>query len=51
MRLEFMGIWGSAKHLPSSKGYYSGREEREPVLTSRDVSFLVVVKLCDQAGG
>jgi len=45
-----MGIRESARHL-SGKSYSWGREERELVLTNRNVSSLVVDKLCDRARG
>ena len=44
-------IQESARHLSGKNNYSQGREEREPVLTSRDVSSLVVDRLCDQARG
>ena len=45
-----MEIRESARHS-SSKNYSRERDERELVLTSHDVSSLVVDKLCDQARG
>jgi len=46
-----MGVRGLVKHLLGKKNYPRGREGREPVLTGRDVSSLVVDRLCDQARG
>ena len=48
-----MGIQGSARHLSGNQSYSWEVEggERERVLTSRDVSSLVVDSLCDQARG
>ena len=46
-----MEIRESARHLLGNKEYSQGREERELILTSRNVSSLVVDKLCDQARG
>ena len=42
---------GLAKHLSGNENYFRERVERELVLTSHDVSSLVVDKLCDQARG
>ena len=46
-----MEIRESVRHLSGNKNYSRGSEEREPVLTSHDVSSLVVDRLCDQARG
>ena len=46
-----MEIRESAKHLSGNENYSRVREERELVLTSRDVSSLVVDRLCDQVRG
>ena len=42
---------GPARHLSGNENYFQGRVEKESVLTSHDVSLLVVDKLCDQARG
>jgi len=42
---------GSARHLSGNKDCSARREEREPVLTARDDSSLVVDSLCDQVRG
>jgi len=46
-----MGVWGSAKHLSGNENYPRSRERRESVLMGRDVSSLVVDRLCDQSRG
>jgi len=46
-----MEIPGSERHLSGNEDYSRGGEERESVLTSRNVSSLVVDRLCDQAVG
>ena len=46
-----MEVRGSARHLSGNGDYSWGREERELVLTSCDISSLVVDKLCDKAIG
>ena len=43
-------IRGSVRHLSGSR-YYSPGKKKSEVLTGRDVSSLVVDRLCDQAGG
>jgi len=40
---------GSVKHLSGNEDYFQGRVEKESVLTSHDISSLVVDRLCDQA--
>ena len=40
---------GPAKHLSGNKNYFQGRVEEESMLTSHDISSLVVDRLCDQA--
>jgi len=44
-----MGIQGSGRHTLGNKDEPRGREEKGQVLTSRDISSLVVDSLCDQA--
>jgi len=46
-----MGLQGSGRHLLGNESYIQGRVERGLVLTSHDVSSLVVDRLCDQAKG
>jgi len=46
-----MGTRESERHLSGNKNYSRVMEEREPALTSRDNSSLVVDRLCDQARG
>ena len=46
-----MEIRESAKHLSDNENYSRVRQERELSLTSRDVSSLVVDRLCDQVRG
>ena len=46
-----MGIQGSGRHTLGNDDEPRGREEKGQVLTSRDVSSLVIDSLCDQAGG
>ena len=46
-----MEIRESARRLSGNENYFRLREERELVLTSRDVSSLVVDRLCDQVRG
>jgi len=45
-----MGIQESGRHILGNKDEPRGREEKGKVLTSRDVSSLVIDSLCDQAG-
>ena len=45
-----MEVRGSGRHLSGNESY-SWREEEEPVLTGRNVSSLVVDRLCDQSSG
>ena len=46
-----MEVRGSGRHLSGNDNYSWRKEERESVLTSHDVSSLVVDRLCDQSGG
>jgi len=46
-----MEIRESARHLSGNRNYSRGSGDREPVLTSHDVSSLVVDRLYDQAKG
>jgi len=46
-----MELQGPGRHLSGNKNYFQGRVERELVLTSHDVSSLVVDRLCDQERG
>ena len=46
-----MEILGSARLISGNKGELQSIERREQVLTSRDVSSLVIDDLCDQARG
>ena len=46
-----MGLQESARHLSGNENHIRGRVEGELVLTSYDVSSLVVDRLCDQARG
>ena len=46
-----MELQGPAKHLSGNENYFRGRVERELVLTSHDISSLVVDRLCDEARG
>ena len=46
-----MEVRGSGRHLSGNENYSWRREERESVLTSHDISSLVVDRLCDQSGG
>ena len=43
-----MEVRGSGRHLSGNENY-PWRDERESVLTGRDVSSLVVDRLCDQS--
>jgi len=44
-------IQGSVRRLSGNRNHSARREEREPVLTARDDSSLVVDSLCDQVRG
>ena len=46
-----MELQGPARHLSGNENYFRGRVERDLVLTSHDISSLVVDRLCDQAAG
>jgi len=46
-----MEILGSGRHSSGNEGFAREKEERESLLTNRDVSSLVVDELCDQARG
>jgi len=46
-----MGLQGSGRHLSGNENYFRGSVGRESMLTSHDVSSLVVDRLCDQERG
>jgi len=46
-----MGLQGSGRHLSGNENYFRGGVGGETMLTSHDVSSLVVDRLCDQARG